>query len=68
MQQNLKERLTTLIYKAKTLDELDYIQNKIETTKKINRRTKAGREFTNELLEIINNGARQLINEGAEPF
>lgn len=66
--QNLKQKLTTLIYKAETLDDLDYLQAKIEKTAKINRRTKQGRELTQELLTIINIRARELIDLGELPF
>lgn len=60
--QNLKQKLMTLTSKAKKLSDLDYLQKKIETSKTINRRTKDGRQLTNELLEIINIKAKELMN------
>lgn len=33
-----------------------------------NKRTKQGRQLINELLEIINNHAHELIKQGAVPF
>jgi hypothetical protein len=62
------EEIITVIDKLETLEDLDYLQSKIETTKKINRRTKAGREQTNQLLNLINQKAQQLIQKGATPF
>lgn len=54
---------------CETLDELDYVKEKIETTSQINRHTNAGREETNTLLELLNNRAKYLIREkGLQPF
>lgn len=62
------ENFSIAILKARTLEELDYIKEKLSVTSQINRRTKAGRELSSELLEQINNKGRELINLGENPF
>ena len=44
---------TKAIKLANNFEELDYIAVKLETTSKINRRTKAGRAETNDILQEI---------------
>lgn len=63
-----KEKATQAINIAEKLSELEYIEEKIQVTDRINRRTKEGRELTNELLILINQKALQLIREGEQPF
>lgn len=63
-----KDKIIKAIGFAKTLDEIDYIEEKIRTTSQINRRTLQGRELTSELLNLTNGKARELIDDGAVPF
>lgn len=63
-----KDKIIKAIGFAKTLDEIDYIEEKIKTTSQINRRTLKGRELTSELLNLTNGKARKLIDDGAVPF
>lgn len=63
-----KDKIIKAIGFAKTLDEIDYIEEKIKTTSQINRRTLQGRELTSELLNLTNGKARKLIDDGAVPF
>ena len=63
-----KEKIIKALGFAKTLDEIDYIEEKIKTTSQINRRTLQGRELTQELLNLTNGKARELIDDGAVPF
>lgn len=65
---NYKDKIIKAIGFAKTLDDIDYIEEKIRTTSQINRRTSQGRELTIELLSLTNGKARELIGEGAVPF
>lgn len=53
---------------AETLEQLDYVIDKLETTSQINRRTKAGRDLTKKLLKLANDKAQLLINQGEQPF
>lgn len=46
---------TKAISLCKNIDELIYVKDKLEVTKKINRRTKAGRELTNKIRREIYN-------------
>jgi hypothetical protein len=63
------DRIKEAIGKATTLDRIDYIKEKIETSPEMpNRRTKIGREIRDKLLALSNNKAQDLISSGAEPF
>jgi len=54
---------------CETLDELDYVEEKIKTTSQINRHTNIGREETSRLLELLNKQVDYLIKEkGLQPF
>lgn len=53
---------------AENLEQLAYVEDKIKTTDKINRRTKAGREMTQELLSLAQEKAKTLIINGETPF
>ena len=66
--QSLKEKLTTLTSKAEFIKDIKYLEDKIKTSRTINRRTKAGRELTQELLNICNNKVLDLIEKGEPPF
>lgn len=47
-----KEKVIKAVSLAEDFDQLDYIQDKIKSTKLINRRTKQGRDLTDELLDL----------------
>lgn len=69
MTSTYKEKIIQAIEYAETLDDIDYIEEKLKTTPQINRRTKEGRELTNELLNLTNQKARYLISsKGLLPF
>lgn len=53
---------------AETLEDLDYIREKLETTRKINRRTVEGRKETMEIASLITKKAYKLIELGETPF
>lgn len=53
---------------CKTLQQVTEVENAIKKTSQINRRTKAGRELTNELLNMCQVKAQQLIEKGELPF
>lgn len=53
---------------AETGEDIDLIIEKISTTDSINRRTPAGRELTEELRNLCLVRARELIDNGEEPF
>ena len=63
-----KDKIIKALSLCETLDDVDYIEQKIERTSQINRRTEVGRVLTRELLNLANQKARQLIREGAVPF
>lgn len=63
-----KDKILKAIEYAETLDDIDFIEEKIKSTPQINRRTNEGKELTNELLKLTNQKAQQLIKEGALPF
>jgi len=64
-----KEKILQAIEYAETLDDIDYIEEKLKVTPQINRRTKEGRELTDELLNLTNQKARYLISsKGLLPF
>jgi len=53
---------------AKTLDDIYYLREKLETTSQINRRTKDGRKLSKELETKIAGKEELLIANGAVPF
>lgn len=53
---------------AESLEQLDYVEDKINTTSQINRRTKEGRKLTQKLLNLANEKAQLLIKQGSQPF
>lgn len=64
-----KETVLEALGKAKTLDDFDYIAEKIKVTDKINRHTKAGRELTDELLSLLQTKRNEAINKyNIQPF
>lgn len=48
-----KQKVIEALEKARTLEDFDYIEQKIRTTDKINRRTILGREQTDELIGLV---------------
>jgi len=68
MTSTYKNKIIQAIEYAETLDDIDYIEEKLKVTPQINRRTKEGRELTDELLNKTNQKAQQLIKEGALPW
>ena len=65
--QELKKKVMTLISNAKTLDRIETIEARIRVSPNINRRTVAGRELTEELLNEANTKALKL-QKGELPF
>lgn len=65
---NYKNKVIKALALADNLDQVDFIEKKIESTDKINRHTNAGRELTRELLNLCNARARELIKAGEQPF
>lgn len=63
-----KDKIIKALSLVENLDALDYLENKIKNTSQINRRTKQGRELTEELLTLTYKKAQELINSGAVPF
>lgn len=63
-----KQRVELALESSKTLSEVDEVEKAIESTQYINRRTKAGRELTQELLELCRQKALKLIDNGEQPF
>lgn len=49
---------------AETEDDIEYLEDKLKNTDKVNRRTKAGREITEKLFWELAAKARQLQEEG----
>lgn len=62
--QKVKNALQT----ADTLEKVVAIEERIKTTSQVNRRTKAGRELTKELLATTQAKAMELINKGDQAF
>jgi hypothetical protein len=63
-----KEKILKALSLAENLDQIDYIEEKLKSTDEINRKTKQGRELTEELLALTNKKARELIDSGELPF
>lgn len=59
----MKQKILTALAKLNTLEDVDYLIDKIRTTRKINRRKKVGRELTEELVAECNKHARYLIKK-----
>lgn len=68
MNLNYKERVKLALISCKTVDEVSEIEERIPVTDKINRRTKSGRELTEELLTLCNKRKRELVEQGDLPF
>ncbi len=63
-----KEKIIKALERCQNIKDLDVLEEKINSTTQINRRTKAGRELTNELLAMLNQKAQEFINKGEQPF
>lgn len=61
-------KILQALEKCKTIDQVIEVEEAIKITSQINRRTKAGRELTQELLTLTNQKADILVSEGAVPF
>lgn len=59
----MKEKVLKSLAKLNTPEDVDYLEQKIKKSSKINRRTVAGRELTEELLNACNTRAREIIQE-----
>lgn len=63
-----KDKIIKALELSKNFDEVDYVQNKIKTTSQINRKTKQGRELTEQLLELVIKRKMYLVDNGEQPF
>lgn len=63
-----KEKIIKALERCQNIKDLDVLEEKINSTTQINRRTKAGRELTNELLAMLNQKAQEFITNGEQPF
>lgn len=57
-----------LTSKAKTAEDIAYLIEKVQNTKKINRRTNEGKRFQGELLDIIYERANYLADYKADKY
>lgn len=57
-----KEKIIKAVSLAEDFEQIDYIQDKIKSTEQINRRTKQGRELTDELLNLTQQRKIELSN------
>ena len=71
----MKKSLTSIWAKFKeaiklseTWDDLDYVEERLLKTKKINRRLKKNRDLSLVALSEISKKRRELINNGEQPF
>lgn len=67
MHSDYKQKVIKAVSLAGKISEIEYIEEKIRTTEEINRRTKAGQELTQELLNLCSKKALQLTSN-EEPF
>ncbi len=69
MTSSYKEKVLNALELAETADDINLIRSKVASTESINRRTNAGRELTEELLEKCTRRLNDLIdNHNLEPF
>lgn len=61
--QKFKTKLTNLVSKCETLEDVEYLEQRIQKTDKINRRTQEGRALTESLLNACNKQARKIISD-----
>ena len=64
----MKSIWTNAISLAQNLEQVDYVLEKLKTTSQFNRRTKQGREITEEIKIFANDKAQLLISNGEIPF
>lgn len=58
-----KRQFKDLLDTCRTLEDFDYVQEKLETTDKINRRTVDGRKLTQELQNLLIQKRLEAINQ-----
>lgn len=64
-----KQRVELALESSRSLSEVDEVEKAVERTQYINRRTKAGRKLTQELLELCRQKALDLIEkDNIQPF
>jgi hypothetical protein len=63
-----KQKVIKALELAENLNQVYFIEEKLRTTPVINRYTKQGRELTQELQDLANQKAHQLIKQGEQPF
>lgn len=68
MTSTYKEKIIKALSLVKTFDELSYVREKILKTDQINRRTKAGRELEDELMDEAQKKVEELTNNGIHIF
>ena len=56
------------IQASRTLEDLEYVEDKLHTTKKINRRLKINKQLILTVCGDITKKRYELINKGAIPF
>jgi len=54
--------------RCKKLEEVEEIEDAVQKTSQLNRRKKADRELTVQLLKLCNDKSQELITNGATPF
>lgn len=66
---SFKRQFKDLLDTCRTLEDFDYVQEKLEMTNKINRRTIEGRELTQELQWLLLEKKNEAINKyNLQPF
>ena len=63
-----KSKVIQALNLSTTIDDVIFIEQKIVVSQQINRRTNAGRELTEELLELCRERSNLLKDSGALPF
>lgn len=66
--QTPQSKLTTLLQTYNTLEDIEYLEERLRTTPKFNKRLKRDRETLEELLELCNQRAIELQQQGCLPF
>ncbi len=66
--QTYRNKAVIAIEDADNIDKVQELGTIISKSSQVNRRTKAGRELTEELLKLCNNKVQELADAGEEPF
>jgi len=61
-------KVKNALFTCKTLEEVEQVEEAVKITTQLNRRTKEGRETTEQLLKLCNQKAQHLIKLGEQPF